>query len=101
MGYCPQDGVLFDTLTVEEHLDFYARLRCLSNRKAHIESLISTLSLTDDRKKQSQYLSGGNKRKLSVGIALIAKPRIILLDEPSTGVDPFARKHMWNTIGAF
>ena len=46
-------------------------------------------------------LSGGNKRKLSVAIALIGKPRLILLDEPSTGVDPDARQHMWQTIRAF
>lgn len=46
-------------------------------------------------------LSGGNKRKLSVAIALVGKPRLILLDEPSTGVDPDARQHMWLTIGAF
>jgi len=83
--------VLFDLLTVEEHLDFYARLRCLVNSKEHIEALLGTLSLKRERKKLSMNLSGGNKRKLSVAIALIGKPRLILLDEPSTGVDPDAR----------
>ena len=101
MGYCPQDDVLFDLLTVEEHLKFYAELRCLENREEHIDAMIMTLQLETERDKLSQNLSGGNKRKLSVGIALIAKPRLILLDEPSTGVDPAARYHMWHTIGAF
>ena len=91
MGYCPQDDILFDLLTVEEHLDLYARIRCLANRQQHIEALIETLSLQKERKKLSKNLSGGNKRKLSVAIALVGKPRLILLDEPSTGVDPEAR----------
>lgn len=91
MGYCPQDDVLFDLLTVEEHLYFYARLRCLEYYQEHIDALLETLSLTKERKKKSMDLSGGNKRKLSVAIALVGKPRLILLDEPSTGVDPDAR----------
>lgn len=92
---------MFDLLTVEEHLDFYARVRCLMNSQDHIDVLIETLSLQHERKKLSMNLSGGNKRKLSVAIALIGKPRLILLDEPSTGVDPDARQHMWQTIKAF
>ena len=83
--------MLFDLLTVEEHLHFYARLRCLEARKEHIDALLDTLRLSKDRNKLSKNLSGGNKRKLSVGIALVGKPRLILLDEPSTGVDPDAR----------
>jgi len=101
MGYCPQEDVLFDLMTVEEHMYFYARLRCLVNAKEHIEALMETLSLSKERSKLSMNLSGGNKRKLSVAIALIGKPRLILLDEPSTGVDPDARQHMWQTIRAF
>ena len=92
---------MFPLLTVEEHLHFYAKLRCLENRHEHINALIETLRLSKERKKLSKNLSGGNKRKLSVGIALVGKPRLILLDEPSTGVDPDARLHMWHTIGAF
>ena len=71
------------------------------NSQDHIDVLIETLSLQHERKKLSMNLSGGNKRKLSVAIALIGKPRLILLDEPSTGVDPDARQHMWQTIKAF
>lgn len=93
--------MLFDLLSVEEHLYFYATLRCLENKKKHIDALIETLRLSSERSKLSKNLSGGNKRKLSVGIALVGKPRLILLDEPSTGVDPDARQHMWQTIGAF
>ena len=70
---------------------FYARLRCLEFYQEHIYAILETLSLTKERGKKSMDLSGGNKRKLSVAIALVGKPRLILLDEPSTGVDPDAR----------
>ena len=66
-------------------------MRCLQQPRSHIEALIQTLRLENDRHKLAQNLSGGNKRKLSVAIAMIGKPRLILLDEPSTGVDPDAR----------
>ena len=88
MGYCPQADALFDLMTVEEHLKFYGKMRCLENIDEHVNFLIDGLQLQSERDKQSQNLSGGNKRKLSVGNALIGKVKVVLLDEPSSGVDP-------------
>lgn len=90
IGYCPQHDAIFPLITVEEHLWFYARVKGIpqNKRKAVIEKVIWNLQLTDHRYKPAGTLSGGNKRKLSVGMAIIGNPPIILLDEPSAGMDP-------------
>ena len=75
-------------MTVEEHLKFYGRMRCLKGLDEHVNVLIDGLQLQAERSKLAKNLSGGNKRKLSVGIALIGRSSVILLDEPSSGVDP-------------
>ena len=100
MGYCPQQDALFPLMTVEEHLQLYAKIKGISkdNRQQIVEDAIEKLDLTDHYKKLSCNLSGGNKRKLQVAIALLGSPKIILLDEPSTGMDPEARRHMWSVI---
>ena len=87
-------------LTVEEHLDYYARLKGIpdNKRKALIEKEIQQMNLQEHRKKPAGTLSGGNKRKLSVAICVIGNPPIILLDEPSAGMDPEARRFMWQVV---
>jgi ATP-binding cassette, subfamily A (ABC1), member 3 len=77
-------------MTIEEHLEYYARIKGipLEFRQLSIQKVIQDLSLTSHLKKPSYTLSGGNKRKLSVAIALLGNPAIILLDEPSAGMDP-------------
>lgn len=88
-------------MTVVEHLQFYARIKGISDKKiasAAVEDVIKQLSLTEHRDKPAGTLSGGNKRKLSVAIAIIGNPPIILLDEPSAGMDPEARRFMWSVV---
>ena len=63
-----------------------------------VEKSIEALNLKDHRNKQSKNLSGGNKRKLQVSIALLGNPPIVLLDEPSAGMDPEARRFMWSVV---
>ena len=100
IGYCPQDDAIFDYLTVFENLKFYGLIKGAKKEKlaSVINSLIDLMNLTKFKRILSGNLSGGNKRKLSVAIALICNPPIILLDEPSTGMDPEARRYMRKVI---
>ncbi|XP_076469399.1 phospholipid-transporting ATPase ABCA3-like [Babylonia areolata] len=100
MGYCPQFDALLDTMTGRETLQMYARLRGVPSQ--HIETvvdkLIDIMMLEPHKDKQAGYYSGGNKRKLSTAIALVGDPPFLLLDEPSAGVDPAARRQLWNVL---
>ena len=100
IGYCPQYEAIFNYLTVEENLKFYARMKGVKIKYLDqlVKAMISEMSLDDYSKKISNKLSGGNKRKLSVAISLLCNPQVILLDEPSTGMDPEARRFMWSII---
>ena len=87
-------------MTVEEHLVFYAKIKGipLELQNQIVEQAILELNLSDHRLKPAGTLSGGNKRKLSVAMATIGNPPIILLDEPSAGMDPEARRFMWSVV---
>lgn len=100
LGLCPQHDVLFDTMTVEEHLIFFAKLKgCPSDKvKQEVEDMLLSINLVNKRNAPSKTLSGGMKRKLSVGIALIAGSKIVILDEPSSGLDPDARRQIWTVL---
>lgn len=100
IGYCPQIDAIFEDLTVLENLEFYSSLKKINeNKKVRlIKAIMHEMNLDEFVHKRSGNLSGGNKRKLSVAIALIGNPLIILLDEPSAGMDPEARRFMWNVI---
>ena len=100
MGVCPQHDVLFEYLTPEEHLDIFYDFKGgdPATKAEEIRGLIVDVGVAPDKKKQAGSLSGGNKRKLSVAMALIGNPPIILLDEPSAGMDPEARRFMWQVV---
>ena len=100
IGYCPQFDAIFDFLTVYENLEFYGLIKGAKKEKIKdiINALIEEMNLLKFKNKIAGSLSGGNKRKLSVAISLICNPTIILLDEPSTGMDPEARRFMWGVI---
>ena len=89
-GYCPQYDAIFEYLTVYENLEFYAKLKGVKYEYMTnlINAIIFEMRLGEFIKKISGRLSGANKRKLSVAISMICSPPIILLDEPSTGMDP-------------
>jgi ABC-type multidrug transport system ATPase subunit len=101
-GYCPQFDALHSLLTAQETLTFYARLRGVpeKNIPEMIQRMSERLTLTQDNQhlRPCGTYSGGNKRKLSVAIALIGAPPIVFLDEPSTGMDPVSRRFMWDFI---
>ncbi|TMW64124.1 hypothetical protein Poli38472_014241 [Pythium oligandrum] len=100
IGYCPQFDALFDLLTVREHLELFARIKGISREDLDdvVADKIQQLNLSAFENKLAGSLSGGNKRKLSVAIAMIGNPKIIFLDEPSTGMDPVSRRFMWDVI---
>jgi len=102
IGYCPQHDALLDKLTVREHLELFARIKGvpLAVMKNYCHGMMKELDLLEHVDKTSMTLSGGNKRKLSMAIAFMGAPPLIFLDEPSTGVDPAARRLMWNVISA-
>ena len=87
-------------MTVEEHLHYYARLKGIPTylRTVMVERQIKELNLMNHKYKVSSTLSGGNKRKLSVALALLGNPPIVLLDEPSAGMDPKARRFLWTVV---
>lgn len=100
IGYCPQFDALLEFLTVQEHLELYARIKGVP--EYDLEDVVMQKMLEFDlmkhANKPSFALSGGNKRKLSVAIAMIGDPPIVILDEPSTGMDPIAKRFMWEVI---
>merc|ERR1711881_63192 len=100
IGYCPQFDAIFEGLTVMEHLQIYAALKGVKTtlRQRLVEKAIADMDLTDYTHIRANNLSGGNKRKLSVAIAMIGNPPLVFLDEPSTGVDPQAKRFMWNIV---
>ncbi|KAM8986811.1 phospholipid-transporting ATPase ABCA7 isoform 2-T2 [Ara ararauna] len=100
MGMCPQHNVLFDILTVEEHVWFYGRLKGLSEErvKVEMEQLIQDTGLPHKRREQTRNLSGGMQRKLSVAIAFVGGSRVVILDEPTAGVDPYSRRSIWELL---
>ncbi|XP_062900011.1 ATP-binding cassette sub-family A member 13-like isoform X2 [Mobula hypostoma] len=100
IGYCPQFDALDELLTGWEHLYYYARIRGLPEKtiKKTIHDLAHRLHLTFHVKKIVKTYSGGTRRKLSTALALIGKPQVILLDEPSTGMDPESKRFLWKVI---
>ena len=98
IGYCSQFSSILGLLSVREHLELFAEIKQVQDVEDTVQKLLKRLSLTPFEKKLSKSLSGGNKRKLSVAIAMIGSPSVVLLDEPSTGMDVASRRFMWDVI---
>ncbi|XP_048464142.1 ATP-binding cassette sub-family A member 13-like [Rhincodon typus] len=100
IGYCPQYDALDGLLTGWEHLYYYSRIRGIPEEiiKKHIHNLVHRLYLTPHVNKLVKTYSGGTKRKLSTILALIGSPQVLLLDEPSSGMDPESKRYLWKTV---
>ncbi|XP_034830996.1 phospholipid-transporting ATPase ABCA3 isoform X1 [Maniola hyperantus] len=100
IGICPQHNVLFPDLTVAEHIIFYSRLKGVPASKIsdEVEHFVKLLELQEKRNVISKHLSGGQKRRLSVGAAMCGSSRVVLLDEPTSGLDPAARRSLWDLL---
>uniref|UniRef100_A0A8C6FWC1 ABC transporter domain-containing protein n=1 Tax=Moschus moschiferus TaxID=68415 RepID=A0A8C6FWC1_MOSMO len=95
LGLCPQDDILFHHLTVSEHLYFYCVVK---TRSKEINKMLISFDLIEKRDALSKSLSGGMKRKLSIIIALIGDSKVVILDEPTSGMDPVSRRFTWDVL---
>ena len=93
----PQETSVANNLTVKENLEFFANIYNNNDAKT-INEIVDIFKLQDVLNQRAKILSGGYKRRLSIAIALISKPQILFLDEPTLGLDIFARRELWNII---
>ena len=100
LGVCPQHNILFSLLTVKEHLQLYAVIKGVEKAKVEeaVLDMIKQVGLEEKVHVRSHALSGGMQRKLSVAIALIGDSRIVFLDEPTSGMDPYSRRATWDML---
>jgi len=98
VGYMTQKFSFYEDLTIEENLNFIARLYEIPDRKAAVEKSLERLGMVKRRKQLAGTLSGGWKQRLALAACLIHKPQLLLLDEPTAGVDPKARRDFWDEI---
>jgi ATP-binding cassette subfamily A (ABC1) protein 3 len=100
MGVCPQHDVLFDLLTPKEHLEVFCDFKGVAKegKMEEIEKIMTDIDLQPVKNMRAGQLSGGNKRKLSIAIALVGGSKFILLDEPTAGIDLSGRRKLWDML---
>ena len=100
LGYCPQYDVLNDTLTARETLEMYSSFRGIPKiaQRQSVEKVLDLVDLTEHADFVCGHYSGGNKRKLCLGISILGFPELIILDEPTAGMDPESRKKVWKLL---
>jgi ABC-2 type transport system ATP-binding protein len=98
VGYMTQRFSFYEDLTIEENLDFIARIYGVPERKDAVEKSLERLGMVQRRKQLAGTLSGGWKQRLALSACLIHEPQLLLLDEPTAGVDPKARRDFWDEI---
>ena len=100
MGVCPQHDILFDEVSVKEHLELFAVFKGMNPKDipAAVEQPIHHVDLKEKTNELSKNLSGGQRRRLSVAIAFIGNSKLIYLDEPTSGMDTSARRHIWDML---
>ncbi|KAM9746735.1 ATP-binding cassette sub-family A member 6 isoform 3-T3 [Dama dama] len=99
-GVCPQFNVQFDTLTVKENLRLFAKIKGIRPKdvEQEVQRVLLELDIENIQDNLATLLSEGQKKKLTIGIALLGDPQVLLLDEPTAGLDPFSRQRIWNFL---
>ncbi|XP_067403873.1 uncharacterized protein [Emydura macquarii macquarii] len=99
-GVCPQFNIQFEVLTVKENLRFFAKIKGIRPKEVEreVQKVLTMLKIKDIQDCQASSLSSGQKRKLTLGIALLGDPQVLLLDEPTAGLDPSSRYHIWSLL---
>jgi ABC-2 type transport system ATP-binding protein len=100
IGVAPQENLLYKTLSCEENLNFYARIYGLKaqQRQQQVQDCLAAVNLADRAKSPVETLSGGMQRRLNIAVALVHQPKLVILDEPTTGLDIEARYEIWDLI---
>jgi ABC-2 type transport system ATP-binding protein len=100
VGWVPQQAALYRRLTVEENLLLFARLEKREGAAAAVEEMLELTGLHERRGEMVAKLSGGNQQRINIAIGLLARPAVLLLDEPSVGLDPRQRARLWEFVSA-
>jgi ABC-2 type transport system ATP-binding protein len=100
IGWVPQQAALYRRLTVAENLLLFARLEGVDDPEAVLEQMLEQTALGERRDDQVATLSGGNQQRVNIAIGLLARPPVLLLDEPSSGLDPRQRERLWEFVSA-
>jgi ABC-2 type transport system ATP-binding protein len=100
VGWVPQQAALYRRLTVEENLLLFARLERHEDARAAAEEMLDLTGLLERRGEPVARLSGGNQQRINIAIGLLARPSVLLLDEPSVGLDPRQRARLWEFVSA-
>ncbi|NWX98625.1 ABCAA protein, partial [Nothoprocta ornata] len=100
VGICPQFNVQFEVLTVKENLQTFAEIKGIKSKdvEQEVKNILELLDITNIQDTQAERLSGGQKRKLSIAIAMLGDPQVLLLDEPTAGLDPLSRYQVWSLL---
>lgn len=100
LGVVPQDIALYLDLSARENLDFWAAMYGLNGaqRKARVDETLEIIGLTDRQKDKVGKFSGGMKRRVNIGVALLHKPEVVIMDEPTVGIDPQSRRHILDNV---
>lgn len=103
IGVCPQHDTLYEDLTVQEHLELFAAFKGLEEHELEdeVQKLINDVNLREKKDEYSKNLSGGQKRRLSVAIAFAGRSKVIILDEPTSGMDTSARRYIWELLKTY
>jgi ABC-2 type transport system ATP-binding protein len=99
VGWVPQQAALYRRLTVEENLLLFARLEGHEDPRASVEEMLALAGLQERRGEIVARLSGGNQQRINIAIGLLSRPVVLLLDEPSVGLDPRQRARLWEFVG--
>jgi ABC-2 type transport system ATP-binding protein len=100
VGWVPQQAAMYRRLTVEENLLLFARLEKRADPRAAVEEMLELTGLAERRGELVARLSGGNQQRVNIAIGLLAQPSVLLLDEPSVGLDPRQRARLWEFVSA-
>ncbi|NWQ92203.1 ABCAA protein, partial [Burhinus bistriatus] len=100
IGICPQFNIQFEVLTVKENLKTFAEIKGIKSKEVdqEVQNILELLDISGIQDTQAKKLSGGQKRKLSIGIAMLGNPQVLLLDEPTAGLDPLSRHQVWSLL---